>query len=249
MSDKTPATRPGLIDIDLKEYGGKKEGVPQSSDARLFMQLLVLECHEGTLSAAESLTELLRAHGIAGVVYRDANDPKGLGLLTWSKDPAHFVDKVAPLFDHELLETTLPRRELSLLGRTYSLGYEPDLEHVLFHRPVGNVENPEYGWHVWYPLRRNGAFAKLSHEEQSQILKEHSVLGMSYGATNAAHDVRLACYGMDVNDNDFVVGLISSELHPLSHLVQTMRKTKQTSEFIEKLGPFFVGRVHARVKP
>jgi chlorite dismutase len=30
-------------------------------------------------------------------------------------------------------------------------------------------------------------------------------------------------------------------LHPLSHIVQTMRKTKQTSEFIQSLGPFFVG--------
>jgi hypothetical protein len=28
----------------------------------------------------------------------------------------------------------------------------------------------------------------------------------------------------------------------LSHLVQNMRKTIQTSEYIEKLGPFFVGR-------
>ncbi len=247
MSDSLPIARPGLLDIDVKEYGGKKDGVPQSSDARLFMQLLVLECHEGTQAAADALTELLTAHKIDGIVYKDASDPKGLGLLTWARDPAHFVDKVAPLFDHEAMETTLPRRELSLLGRTYSIGYEPDLEHVLFHRPVGNVQNADFGWHIWYPLRRNGAFAKLTHEEQQQILKEHSVLGISYGSKNLAHDIRLACHGLDVNDNDFVVGLVSSELHPLSHLVQTMRKTKQTSDFIEKIGPFFVGRVHARV--
>ena len=212
------------------------------------MQLLVLECAEGTRASAEALTALLTEQKIPSVVYLDANDPKGLGLLTWSKDPAHFVDAVSPLFDDESMEYVLPRRELSMLGRTYSLGYEPDLEHVLFHRPVNNVLNDEFGWHIWYPLRRNGLFAKLSHEEQSQILKEHSVLGMSYGTKNLAHDIRLACHGLDVNDNDFVVGLVSSELHPLSHLVQTMRKTKQTSEFIEKLGPFFVGRVHARVK-
>jgi len=36
------------------------------------------------------------------------------------------------------------------------------------------------------------------------------------------------------------------ELHPLSH-VQAMRKTRQTSEFIAEMGPFFVGHVLRRV--
>jgi chlorite dismutase len=36
---------------------------------------------------------------------------------------------------------------------------------------------------------------------------------------------------------------VGKDLHPLSHLVQAMRKTRQTSEFIEKMGPFFVGHV------
>ena len=40
-----------------------------------------------------------------------------------------------------------------------------------------------------------------------------------------------------------MIGLVGRELHPLSHLVQAMRKTRQTSEFIEKMGPFFVGYV------
>ena len=29
---------------------------------------------------------------------------------------------------------------------------------------------------------------------------------------------------------------------PLSHIVQSMRKTQQTSLYLEHLGPFFVGR-------
>ena len=45
----------------------------------------------------------------------------------------------------------------------------------------------------------------------------------------------------------FVIGLVGRELHPLSHLVQAMRKTRQTSEFIVKMGPFFVGYVLHRV--
>jgi chlorite dismutase len=46
---------------------------------------------------------------------------------------------------------------------------------------------------------------------------------------------------MDAEDNEFLIGLIGHDLHPLSHLVQRMRSTRQTSEFIAKMGPFFVG--------
>jgi len=46
-----------------------------------------------------------------------------------------------------------------------------------------------------------------------------------------------------MHDNDFVIGLVGRDLHPLSHLVQTMRKTVQTSQYLESLGPFFVGHV------
>jgi chlorite dismutase len=69
------------------------------------------------------------------------------------------------------------------------------------------------------------------------------VLGRAYGEADLAHDVRLACQGLDVRDNDFVIGLVGRALHPLSHLVQAMRKTVQTSQYLQSLGPFFVGRV------
>ena len=42
-------------------------------------------------------------------------------------------------------------------------------------------------------------------------------------------------------DNDFLIGLCGKELQPLSHLVQAMRKTTQTSGYMASLGPFFVG--------
>jgi chlorite dismutase len=104
----------------------------------------------------------------------------------------------------------------------------------------------ELPWHVWYPLRRTGAFARLEPQEQSTILREHATIGFAYGQAELAHDVRLACHGLDAEDNEFVIGLVGRELYPLSHLVQAMRKTKQTSEFIAKMGPFFVGMVTHR---
>ena len=93
-----------------------------------------------------------------------------------------------------------------------------------------------------YPLRRSDAFARLSADEQRTILAEHGAIGKSFGAADYAHDVRLACHGLDRDDNDFVIGLIGRELFPLSAVVQSMRKTQQTALYLDRLGPFFVGR-------
>ncbi|HZU83063.1 MAG TPA: chlorite dismutase family protein, partial [Polyangiaceae bacterium] len=182
------------------------------------------------------------------VLYADTASPRGLGLLTWSEDPGHFVRAVRPLFAHEALARVRLREDYAMLGRTYATGHEPDLEHALLRRAIEQVTNEAYGWHVWYPLRRTAAFARLDPHEQAQILREHAQIGMAYGAQELAHDVRLACYGLDAADNEFVIGLVGRDLHPLSHLVQAMRRTRQTSEFIARMGPFFVGRVLQRTR-
>jgi len=82
----------------------------------------------------------------------------------------------------------------------------------------------------------------LTGEEQGKIMREHGTIGRSFGEADFAHDVRLACHGLDRNDNDFVIGLVGKQLYPLSAVVQAMRKTVQTSQYIERLGPFFIGR-------
>jgi hypothetical protein len=210
---------------------------------RLFMQLLVFDAPLGQAgdALAGQVAGLLRERKIAGVVYADAMDPKGVGLLTWSDDPAHFVRAVRPLFATPGMLPVAMRPGWAMMGRTYGQGHEPDLEHVLLRRPVENVMNEADAWHVWYPLRRTGEFAKLPPAEQGPILREHATIGMAYGQQGLAHDVRLACHGLDPADNEFVIGIVAKDLHPISHLIQTMRKTRQTSEFIAKMGPFFVG--------
>jgi chlorite dismutase len=65
---------------------------------------------------------------------------------------------------------------------------------------------------------------------------------MRFGAADYVHDIRLACHGLDRDDNDFVIGLAGKDLFPLSAIIQTMRSTQQTSLYLERLGPFFVGR-------
>ena len=236
----------GLPQIDVNEYGGKREGVKQAMNRRLFMQLLVFRVPAAGPAAdavGADLVKALAARQITGVVYVDAMDPRSLGLLTWSEDPALFVEKVRPLFAEPLLTGVELRDDFAMIGRTYGTGHEPDLEWSLLKRPIENVTDAKARWHVWYPLRRKGSFARLEPIDQSHILREHAALGIAYGQQELATDVRLACHGLDANDNEFVIGLVGKDLHPLSHLVQAMRKTRQTSEFIEKMGPFFVGRV------
>jgi chlorite dismutase len=104
------------------------------------------------------------------------------------------------------------------------------------------VLNREWPWAVWYPLRRSGRFAQLPPEEQRVILAEHGATACRTGPGDYAHDVRLACYGLDKNDNDFVIGLLGKELFPLSTSSRPMRKTQQTALYLDRLGPFFVGR-------
>jgi chlorite dismutase len=249
MSETSESKQPGLPEVDVNEYGGKRDGVKQSMNRRLFMQLLVFDAPAGASGddLAKRTADALRERKVPGVVYADTMSPRGVGLLTWSEDPAHFVRAVRPLFATEALARAELRGDFAMLGRSYSTGHEPDLEFVLLRRPIANVLEPKYDWHVWYPLRRTGDFARQEPIEQSHILREHAALGMAYGQSELAHDIRLACHGLDAGDNEFVIGLVGKELHPLSHLVQAMRKTRQTSQFIAKMGPFFVGHVAARV--
>jgi len=174
------------------------------------------------------------------------NVPRGFGLLTFSEQPLDFATRVRPIFSTPALGGIRFRPELSMLGRTYSTGYEADLEYWLLRRPRETVLNEAWPWAVWYPLRRSGEFERLEPREKGLILREHGTIGKAYGAQDLAHDVRLACHGLDANDNEFVIGLIGKQLHPLSHVVQAMRGTRQTSEYINQMGPFFVGRAAFR---
>ncbi len=235
-------------EVDLRERGAPRDGAPQEMDRRLFMQLLVFETPPGTLpsAAARSLGECLAEHDVSCVIYEDVNHPAGLGLLTWTEHPAELVTRVRPALEGARATALRVRPDFTMLGRTYSTGYEPDLEFWLLRRPVDTALNPNWPWAVWYPLRRGGAFERLEPRERGAILREHGEIGKAYGAQDLAHDIRLACHGLDTNDNEFVIGLIGKDLHPLSHVVQAMRRTRQTAEFIVQMGPFFVGHAMFR---
>jgi len=201
------------------------------------MQLQVLTGCADTAPLAAAL----QASRAEAVLYLDVSDPKGVGVLTMAEDPLYFVTGLRDLLNAPPFGGLVRRPEFTMFGRTYSAGFEVDLEDCLLRRPRRLACKTDWPWAVWYPLRRTGAFARLPPKEQGAILREHATIGRAYGEVGHAQDIRLACNGLDENDNDFVVGLVGPDLYPLSHLVQSMRRTIQTSEYIEKLGPFFIG--------
>ncbi len=222
------------IDLDVREHGANQ----QISERRLFMQLQVF----GGCPDSTPLLEALRHTPLEAVLYHDLNDPRGIGLLTMSEDPAFFAGRLREFLNSVPFAPLPLKPSLTMLGRSYSSGFEPDLEEWLLRRPRRTALDPTCPWAIWYPLRRKGSFARLEAKEQGEILREHGMIGRAYAEAGLAHDIRLACHGLDANDNDFLIGLVSADLYPLSHLVQTMRRTIQTSQYLERLGPFFVGR-------
>ncbi len=246
MNTSTRPARPESDQkLDIREVGAEKDGVRQYSEKRLFLQLQVF----GGCKDPQSLVKPLQDGGAEAVIYLDVNDPQSIGLLTLTENPDQFVGDYRAILQTKPFEALVQKPEYTMFGRTYSSGREENLEDWLLHKPRRTVANKDWSWAVWYPLRRKSDFALLSREEQGKILYQHAMLGRTYGQAGFATDVRLACYGIDKNDNEFVIGLIGSELYPLSRIVQDMRKTQQTAKYIESMGPFFAGKVFWQSEP
>jgi hypothetical protein len=225
--------------LDLSEKG-LKDGKPISLDRRLFMKFTAFtDCVDNGAAASAALA----AAGIEGALYLDANDPEGIGLVVLSEDPEYFVGTLRTVLNAAPFANLTHKPEFDMLGRTYSIGYEPDLENSLLIKPRSKTLTSEFSWAIWYPLQRAKSFQRLPEAKQRQILGEHGTLAKRYGFAGLAADVRLACHGLDKNDNDFIIGLLGPNLFPLSAVVQEMRKTEQTSQYLDSLGPFFVGKV------
>ena len=141
------------VEIDVRERGANG----QASDRRLFMQLLAFgECPD-----PKPLVRTLEAARVEAALYRDANDPRGVAVLGMSEDPTFFVNGFRDLMNSPAFEELPVKHELTMIGRTYSSGFESDLDDWLLRRPRRTALNPATPWAVWYPLRRTGAFARL----------------------------------------------------------------------------------------
>ncbi len=226
--------------IGLSEKGKTTDEAGGFFDRRLFVQFLGFGDIDPALES--SLIDDLEKSSIPAVFYLDVNDYRGAGLLTMADSPDFFVDDIREFLANSTFSRLRLKPEYTMFGRTYPLGYEKDLEESLILNPMRRILDPELKWAIWYPLRRAKIFETLTSEEQKAVLMEHGKVGFSFGDAGYAKDIRLASYGLDKNDNDFVIGILGKELYPLSALIEAMRKTKQTSMYLESLGPFFIGK-------
>src|SRR6185436_16809671 len=112
-TDTPERTRRGPEPPDLSEKGGMKNGQPQRSDERLFMQLLAF----GGCADTRPLADALARAGITGALYEDANDPRGVALLTVTQDPAAFVDRARSLLNAPPFAALVQKPEYTMLGR------------------------------------------------------------------------------------------------------------------------------------
>src|SRR5262245_53969011 len=133
--------------VDVSERGNNAEGQPITLDRRLFVQLLGFSCEPGLPpgEAVQQLAKKFEQTPVGSVIYRDVNHPRGLALLSFTEDPSHFVTEVQPALE-SLGAGLTARPELSMLGRTYSTGYEQDLEYWLLRRPRETALNANWPW-------------------------------------------------------------------------------------------------------
>ncbi|HZX36538.1 MAG TPA: hypothetical protein VFF54_08650, partial [Thermodesulfobacteriota bacterium] len=112
---------------NVNEKGAPKDGAPQLLDKRLFVQLLVF----GGVKDSEPLINELEKSGIESVLYEDISDPSSIGLLTMSEEPDFFTTKLRKFLNESSFSSLCIKPEYAMLGRTYSLGHERDLEDWL----------------------------------------------------------------------------------------------------------------------
>jgi len=237
-------TKPEFLAPDLREKGRLKDGTVLYSTRRLWVQFLAF----GDAADLGPLEEALASAPFGSTLYADFNDPWGVGLVRWSEDPAFFTGPGRDwLLDSPFAELT-PKPELTMSGRTYAVGYESNLDEVLVDRPRNRMLDPQLPWAIWYPVRRDKAFEALPEESKHDVMMNHGSIGMAFGKANLGHDIRLASHGLDQNDNDFLIGVLTPELVNASLVIQAMRKSLQTMHHLDGLGPFFVGHVKGQFK-
>jgi chlorite dismutase len=233
---------PDLPPPDLREKGRLKDGTPLFSNRRLWVQFLAF----GDCQDVGPLVDDLARAPFSSTLYADLNDPWGVGLVRWSEDPAFFTGAGRTWMAGSSFAALTPKPDLTMTGRTYSIGYEANLDEVLVDRPRSRLTDPALAWGIWYPVRRDKAFESLEEGAKHDVMMDHGSIGMRYGKAGLGHDIRLACHGLDRNDADFVIAVLAPELHNASAVIQAMRKSLQTMHHLDALGPFFTGRVVAQ---
>ena len=115
--------------LDISEKGRNKDGTPISINRRLYMQFLAF----GGSDNDDSLTRDLKSAEFDSVLYSDINDPSGVGLLTLNESADFFTNELRQFLRKSSFRTLIHKLAYTMLGRTYSFGYESDLVDTLIN--------------------------------------------------------------------------------------------------------------------
>ena len=181
-------------------------GLPFAASPRPSTPASLSSCRCSRSASTPAAVEAVKRSGLLAAVYANRNDARGIGIVAMDEDPAMFAESFRALLTAPPFDTLTPLPDFTMLGRTYAQGREADLKDFLLNKVPRNVLNPRCPWAVWYPLRRIGAYNRLSRADQGKIMMEHGMLGRRYGEAGFAADVRLECHGIDRDDNEFVIG-------------------------------------------
>src|SRR5260221_4004361 len=97
---------------DLLETGAPQQGAPQTLGRRLFCQLHVFT---GCLDAAPVVEAALSSR-LDAAVYADVNDPRGVGVLVMSEDPAVLTGAAQELLTRPPLSSLTTAPDLNIIG-------------------------------------------------------------------------------------------------------------------------------------
>ncbi len=173
------------------------------------------------------------------VLYKDAADARGAGLLILANDPELFTGELRDMLCARPYQALTVRPEYSLLGRAFSRNTEHS-DEVVISAARDTLMNTRWPWAVWFPLRHSRKFAGLSNDEQNRLLDEFEATPEIEAGD--AGEVRLQCHGLDASGNDMFVGLVGGDLGQLSTIIARRQQTEYVTGYIDSLGPFFVGQ-------
>jgi hypothetical protein len=104
------------------------------------------------------------------------------------------------------------------------------------------VLHAEQRWATWYPIRNKPEWGTLDKAKKTAAQKEHGAVAKEFVDSDKVSYVRLSCNGLDPEDNDHIFGLTAGSLEDISLLQEAMRGTSQIANYVDKIGPVFVGR-------